>query len=121
MTIIDLLWAQTERNVFITRAEFERRLEGWTIEPVEIDGEIAFATLTCGPEFHFASFGKKKPISLAMIWERLNPIIKRHGYVDVTTPKNDTRQQRFNRRLGFHEVGCDEFFIRYRLEGMRCQ
>ena len=121
MTIIDLLWAQTERNVFITRAEFERRLEGWTIEPVEIDGEIAFAKVHNGPEFHYASFGYKKPITKRMVREWLAPIIENYGYVMVRTPRNDIRQRRFNRLIGFVEIGEDEFFIHAKLENLRCQ
>lgn len=119
--VIDRLWRQTEPTVFITRAEFERGMAQWDIEPVRIDGELAFAGLTRGPEFHFASFGTARPISRAMIWDRLNPILAEHGYVLTKTPIDGAdRQHRLNQRMGFKVVGQDEFYLFYRLE-QKCQ
>lgn len=114
--MIDALWAQIEPTTFMTRGQFERGLDGWTIEAVEIDGELAFAALTHGPEFHFTSFGTGKPISMAMIRARLDPILARHGFVTTRTPKSERRQQRFNRLLGFKVTGSDEFFLHFRLD-----
>jgi hypothetical protein len=120
--VTDLLWAQFVaqlgfgRLVFITREQFDRALDAWEIEPVEINGELAFATLTKGPEFHFASFETGRPISLAMIRERIEPLMERHGFVTTRTPKSEPRQHRFNRLFGFKATGEDEFFVHYRLE-----
>lgn len=116
MNIIDRLWDQIEPIVFISREEFERGLERWDIEPVEIDGELAFATFTNGPEFHYASFGTGARITRAMIWSRLNPILEQHGFVTTRTPRDDVRQQRINRALGFVEIGSDEFFLTFRMD-----
>lgn len=113
--VIDALWAQIEPTVFITREQYVGELDGWDIEAVHIAGRLAFAVLSRGPEFHFASFGTGAPISLRMIRERLGPLIERHGYVTTRTPKAGAdRQHRFNRLLGFKAVGEDEFFTTYR-------
>lgn len=114
--IVDRLWAQIESVVFITRDQFARGLERWEIEPVEIGGELAFVGLTQGPEFHFASFDTGARITSEMIRSRLTAIMDRHGFVTTTTPKDEPRQHRLNRRLGFVATGENEFFVSYRLD-----
>ena len=116
MTITDRLWEQLEPLVFISRDQFDEGLKSWEIEPVEINGEVAFVALTRGPEFHFASFGTGARITSAMIWERLNRIMDRHGYVTTRTPHDEPRQQRLNERLGFRKTGDDEFFAHFRMD-----
>lgn len=113
--VIDALWAQIEPTVFISRSEFAASLADWDVEAVEIDGELAFVTMTRGPEFHFAAFGTGAPISRTMIRARLDPIIARHGFVTTRTPKEGAdRQHRFNRAFGFQVTGEDEFFVEYK-------
>jgi hypothetical protein len=114
--VIDRLWEQVEPTVYITREQWVSGLADWDIEAVRIDGTLAFAALTRGPEFHFASFDTGTPISMSMIRSRLAPIIERHGFVTTRTPKEGAdRQHRFNRAFGFHTTGEDEFFVHYRL------
>jgi hypothetical protein len=115
-SILDALWAEIEPIAFITKEQFARGLDAWEIEPVEIDGELAFVTLTQGPEFHCTSLGIGRPISMAMIRARLEPILDRHGFVTTRTPKSEPRQHRLNLRFGFRAVGEDEFFTIYRLD-----
>lgn len=104
-----------EPTVFISRSEFVAGLADWDVEAVMVDGALAFATMTKGPEFHFASFGTRAPISRAMIRARLDPIIARHGFVMTLTPKDGAdRQHRFNRAFGFQVTGGNEFFVEYK-------
>lgn len=111
------LWEQIEPTVFISHDQFVAGLAEWDIEAVRIDGELAFAVLVKGPEFHFASFNTRTPITRAMIRARLDPIIQRHGFCTTRTPKDGAdRQHRFNLAYGFQAVGEDEFMIHYRLE-----
>jgi hypothetical protein len=117
--IVDALWEKAEPLLYISKDEFSALLEGWTIEGVEHEGELAFAFLSKGPQFHFQSFSAKQPITLKMIKTYLQPLIDRYGYVTTKTPKDDTRQHRFNRRFGFAAVGDDNFDIHYRLERIR--
>tara|TARA_R110000868_G_scaffold155074_2_gene381535 strand:- start:277 stop:642 length:366 start_codon:yes stop_codon:yes gene_type:complete len=121
MTVLDLLWAQIEPTAYITRDQFARGLDEWEIEPVTINGELSFAALVRGAEFHFASFGTGARITMGMIRSRLAPIMDRHGFVTTRTPKAGAdRQHRFNRAFGF-QVECEsEFFVHYRMD-KKCQ
>jgi hypothetical protein len=113
--LVDALWTQLEPTVFITRRQFERALAEWDVTPIEIDGEVAFVTLSRGPEFHYTSMGAGR-ISLAMIRGWLAPILDRYGYATTRTPKDEPRQHRLNLRLGCVVTGEDEFFTMYRLD-----
>lgn len=118
MTIVDKLWAQIEPAVFITRGQFERELVAWEIEPVDIDGELAFAVLRNGPEIHWAIFGTGAQLTMVMMRDWINPTLARYGFAVTRTLKEDVRQQRINRRMGCHVTGESEYFIHYRLD--RC-
>lgn len=117
--IKDLIWKQMEPVVFIARADFMAELEAWSIDPVEIDGRLAFIGMSKGPEFHFISLGSGHRLSFDLVRRGLEPIIEKHGYALTKTPKEDIRQQRFNRAYGFYPVGEDEFYIHYRLDRIR--
>ncbi len=120
----DALWAQVEPKVFITRDEFFATLDGWELNEVAVDGKLAFVTARKGARFHFTTFGTGARISLRMIRNFLAPILAEHGYAETRTPKDDVRQQRFNRKLGFAEVGEDEFHKIFRItstDRTRCQ
>lgn len=115
--VFDALWEQIEPTVFITREQFLRGLEVWAIDPVIIDGELAFVALTQGPEFHFASFDTGATITRTMIWSRLDAIMDQYGFVTTRTPKEGAnRQHRINKALGFKEIESDEFLVTYRLD-----
>jgi hypothetical protein len=114
--LLDILWTQAEPILFITREEFDAAKMGWDIRGFEIDGQLAIITVQKGPEFHFTTLGTGKKIPLRMMKEFLVPIIQEHGFAFTRTPHEDTRQQRFNRRFGFVQVGEDALDIHYRLE-----
>jgi hypothetical protein len=117
--VLDALWQQMEPHAYVTREEFERNMESWTLEPVEREGMLVAVFATQGPELHFTTFkpgGRTFPASLRLIRERLEPLLERYGFVRTRTPKDEPRQRRFNERLGFVAVGEDEFFIFYRLD-----
>jgi hypothetical protein len=118
VAVIEAMWRQTEPHVFITREQFEQGLAGWTIEPVERDGELLGAFVTRGPELHFSTF-KRVPFSLQLIRNHVDPILKKYGYIETRTPKTEIRQQRFNERLGFVREGEDEFFVHYKMSKPR--
>lgn len=115
--LIDRLWAQIEPHVYITRDQFARGIEDWDVTPVEIGGELAFTTLAHGPEFHFTSFGTGHKITRDMIRAHIDPIMEKFGFVTTRTPKDDARQARLNRALGFKVTHEDEFFAFSRLDG----
>lgn len=113
--IIERIWVHTEPSVYISRNEFLAGLAGWDIRSIGIDGEIAGATLTKGPEFHFVSFGLHKVFPPMLIKECLQPIIDEHGFVLTKTPKDDARQCRFNIRIGFRRQSEDEYYTYFRM------
>lgn len=113
--LVDALWAEIEPAVYIGRAAFVRGLADWDVTPIRIDGELAYVTLTRGPELHYASFGGHR-ISLGLIRGWMAPLLERYGYVTTRTPKSATRQQRLNALIGGRVTGEDEFFLMYRLD-----
>lgn len=117
--IEDRLWEKAAETLFISKEQFLRNLEGWDIEQVEIEGELAGVVLSKGAEIHFQSFGTGHPITGKMLWERLNKVIDQHGYAMTRTPKDDARQNRFNLRFGFKVVGEDEYDFLYRIDRLR--
>lgn len=110
---IDLLWERAEPLLFISKEEFVKQYEGWQIEPVHIEGELAFITITKGPAFHFQSMGTKHQITRKMIRDFLQKLIDQYGYATTHAPIEDARQHRFNLLIGFQfegERGFDRFY-----------
>jgi hypothetical protein len=122
MDLIDRLWQDSP--LFLARDEFAKTLEGWTLEPVEHDGEVVGVVVVNGPRFHFAKFTPEFQVGRSILRKYPGELVARHGFAETSTPKDDTRQQRFNERLGFRKVGEDAFDIHYRiteLRGSQCQ
>jgi hypothetical protein len=111
-----MLWQQKPDLLFVTKEHFVAGLEGWEIDPREVDGELAFVFLTKGPELHFTSLKTGKPMPLAMARDVIERIRVIHGHVIVKTPKHEERQQRFNRAIGFRPFDEDDYNIHFRLE-----
>ena len=116
--LIDRLWLQ-EEGVFLSREQYVQSLDGWDVSPHEVAGVLVGVTITKGPEFHFATFGAKWRLTRADMRRYLGPLLEKYGHVETKTPKDDYRQQRFNRLIGFTAVGEDEFYTHYKLEHLR--
>ncbi len=112
--IIDLLWEQASRVLFVTKEQFADSLDGWHLGTIYDAGELVVITVTKGPEFHFRTLGR--PVSRKIVRETMEAIIAAHGHVITRTPKEEERQHRFNRVIGFEPVGEDELDIHYRME-----
>jgi hypothetical protein len=113
--LAERLWRLAEPTVFVSREQYLKSFDGWTVNEVKIDGKPAFVTMVRGPEFHFASLNTGARISMQMIREFLKPIVAEYGHAITRTPKGDLRQDRFNRRIGFSAIGTDEFNTIYRI------
>lgn len=116
-----ILWEHAEPMLYVSREMFVSSLADWDIEPIIVDHEIAFVLLTRGSEFHFESLGRGHPITMLMIRSILEPILNKHGHADTRTPKDDKRQNRFNKIFGFKMTGEDEFDNHYRIEALQCR
>lgn len=115
----DLLWSQAENRVYISKEQYLQSLDGWSRVEHEVSGEMVGVVLTRGPELHFVTFGKKWNLTRADIRNYLLPLLEKFGYVETKTPKDDVRQRRFNRIVGFEESGEDEFFVHYKMKRLR--
>lgn len=113
--LLDKLWEASKSNVYISQEQFLSGLDGWDIQPVEIDGELTWITAQNGHEFHFQSMGTKRPMPRRIIRKFLQTIIDQYGYAQTRTPEDDARQRRFNEHFGFHLVGYDEFDAIYQM------
>lgn len=114
--LIDQLWELAEPTLYITKDEFVKSLEGWEIEPIEIDGVVALITMTKGALFHFVSMKTGKPFSMKVVRGTIGRVIEQHGYAETRTPKDDVRMHRFNNRLGFKAIGEDALDTHFRIE-----
>ncbi len=117
--ILERIWRQEEPTVFLSRRDFMASLDGWDIIPQMIDGELAGATITKGPEFHFISFGARKAVTRELAQACLQPILDKFGFVRTRTPREDTRQGRFNRLIGFDVEFSDEHYTYFRMARLR--
>jgi hypothetical protein len=117
---IDLLWAQAQETLYITKEQFTQSLEGWTLDSVlRDDASIGAVFVSRGPEFHFATFGGDIQATRAHLKKYPGELIAIHGYAITRTPKTDTRMVRFNQRLGFYAIGQDEFDVHMRIDQLR--
>lgn len=113
---MDLLWQQAAKTLYLTREQFEASLLGWSIEEVHVEGALAGAILRKGPELHFASFGTGHVATRKIVLDAVRGQLEQFGHVVTKTPKEDERQGRFNRLVGFKVVGSDKFDTHYRLD-----
>lgn len=119
MDLREALWKKAEPFLFIPKEEFLRNLEAWEVRPVEVNGALGLIVASNGPEFHFQSMDTGAPFSMKVVRDVVQPIIDKHGYALTKTPKDDVRQHRFNRLIGFKVIGEDAFDIHYRIEKLR--
>lgn len=89
--------------LFLTREQFTEAMQGWEMEPVGDGPAVIFAVK--GPEFHFCKLDDAYQAGREILKRYPGELIARHGFAITRTPKDDTRQQRFNRRLGGSIVG----------------
>jgi hypothetical protein len=114
--LLEKLWRANEDVLYVTKQEFMASFADWDIAPHYAGDTLVGATLTKGSDFHFASFGAKWTLTRADIRRYLSPILAQYGCVTTRTPKDDVRQSRFNKVVGFVPTGEDEFYTHYKLE-----
>jgi hypothetical protein len=105
--------------LFLTREQFEKSLEGWSVEPVEREGTVIGCYLIKGPELHFSKFDDA-PVGRVHL-QRLASLIAEHGHATTRTPLDDQRMLRFNQRIGFYETGRDQYDAHLRIDHLRAK
>lgn len=118
MTVMDQMWDTIKDTLYISREQFEKSLEGYTVTPMANDAGIYAVVIHRGPSFHFMTLGPKWSLTKEILRQFPGSLIALYGYAETFTPIEDTRQHRFNKRLGFVETRRDEQNIYYRIEGM---
>lgn len=116
LLLVEQLWAKASDILFITKEEYVRILEGWTIEPVHVGDELAFIFVSKGPEFHFDTVGSGHKVPMKGFRDFIQKRIDEHGYATTRTPVDDHKQQRLNRIFGFVETGRDHLDVHFRIE-----
>ena len=119
--MLDILWQHASDALFISKDEFVRNLADWEIVGHDIDGKLAFISVTKGPEFHFESVKAGRALPMSRMRAFLQPIIDQYGYAETRTPKTDeyAKQHRFNKLFGFKQTSEDEYDVFYRIEKLR--
>lgn len=115
--LIAALWKDSP--LFLTLEEFTRGLEGWQLDPIPGPQGVAGVVVHKGPHFHFAKFDPSFQVGRDILKRYPGELIARYGYAETKTPIDDTRQQKFNQRLGFFVTGQDEFDLHMRIEKLR--
>jgi hypothetical protein len=117
--LLELLWEHRDQALFLTKDQYLSSLTDWEIRPHYEGTDLVGATMTNGPQFHFATFGNRWTLTRAHIRQYLLPLLERYGFVTTSTPNEDARQSRFNRLIGFSVAARDEYFTHYKLERLR--
>lgn len=117
--LIELLWKKAEPMFFATKDDFVRGLSNWEIYPIIEDVQILLIVAINGPQMHFETMESGRPITRRIVRSILEPLIEKYGYAVTKTPKEESRQRRFNELIGFVMVGEDEYDIHYRIERVR--
>lgn len=117
--LVDRLWEKAEPMAFIPKKDFVKALKNWDIRPIVEDGVLIAIVGEDGPHMHFETTGSGKPIPRRVVIDILQRIIDRHGYAVTKTPKEEERQHRFNRLIGFEVTGEDEYDVHYKITQVR--
>lgn len=115
--LIEHIWKKAEPTVFFEKDIFVRAYDGWHIYPVVDKGLLLAIVAEKGPEFHFQAMGTSIPRRIVV--SVLQGLIDRHGFAVTKTPKEENRQHRFNRLVGFEVTGEDEYDVYYRIDRVR--
>jgi hypothetical protein len=95
--------------------EFAQAMQGWSVEPVRVDGRIVGAVLMRGAEVHACirpeGFGRW--LSRRVLRSTLARVVAEHGRAETTVTTGNEAGEAFVRRLGFVESGRSNGVTRY--------
>lgn len=117
--LLDLAWRKVSDQLYVTPEQFAESMSGYELSPeFNVDGEIHSVVIHAGPDFHFLTLGPKWSLNKDILSRWPGKLIEQFGYATTTTPLDDVRQHRFNKRLGFFEVSRDNVNVNYKIEKM---
>lgn len=100
MTHLEAAWESVNTRHPIGLAMFCESVKDWTVYPVTVDGQVAGAVLTDGPEIHacILPFAHGKWLG-RWVLRLINELIEQHGYAQ--THASTAVGVEFVTRLGF--------------------
>lgn len=115
---IDILHAHVAKFLPISRDGYEFVLEGWTLEPIQFDGEVIGAVMLREREIHMAvkPGSTKHWVRRSMIRDFIAKRIEQYGHLVSSVSKQNAVAIRAVERLGFYRTGEDGQFITYRID-----
>jgi len=114
--IPEALWRKASEQLYCSRDAFLAHLAEWKMTVLHVDNAPAFVVLEKGNEFHVDSLGTGKPFPMKAFLREVYRIAGEHGHAITRTPKDTDKQHDVNARLGWTQVGEDDFDIIYRVE-----
>jgi len=118
--ILNKIWDAVKDTLYITQEQFEKSLSGYKVVPEYTkEGDLIGAVIQNGASFHFIVFGIKWKLDRALLAKWPGQVIEQYGYAETYTPLEDTRQQRFNKRIGFFETHRDNKYVYFKIEKMK--
>ena len=118
--VLDKIWDTVKDTLYITREQFNQSLDAYKIIPEYTkEGDLIGAVIQNNASFHFVVFGIKWSLNKELLARWPGQIIEQYGYAETYTPFEDTRQQRFNKRIGFFETHRDNKYVYFRIEKMK--
>ncbi len=115
---VEILFQHVSRILPVTRLAYTNMLDGWTLEPIEHDGEVIGAIMLLNHEIHIAvTPGVTKHWAKRwMMREFIDKRIQQFGYLTTAASKKNPVAIRIIERLGFYRVSEDEQYIQYRID-----
>lgn len=118
--ILEKIWNTVKDTLYITKEQFERSLAAFEILPEYTkEGDLIGAVIQNKASFHFVVFGIKWSLNKELLARWPGKIIEQYGYAETYTPLEDTRQHRFNKRIGFFETHRDDKYVYFRIEKLK--
>lgn len=95
--------------------QFAEAMQGWDVEPVQVDGHVVGAVLMRGPEIHACikpeGFGRW--LSRRVLRDTLVRLVAEHGRAETSVATGNAAGEAFVQRLGFVESGRANGVTRY--------
>jgi hypothetical protein len=119
--LIQVMFKKVSEQLYVTLEQFVKCLDGYDLSPeYNSDGEMHSVVIHAKQDFHFMCLGPKWSLNKDILSRWPGKLIEKFGYATTATPLEDTRQHRFNKRLGFFETSRDAINVNYKIEKMTC-
>jgi hypothetical protein len=114
-------WESCRDRWPIGYGEFAKAMQGWSVEPVRVDGRIVGAMLMRGAEIHVGvkDDGKRRWATRRFLRATLGKTVRAHGRAVTAVMHDNERGQAFVQRLGFVPVGTLPKAILFEYRGHR--